>query len=87
MGKIMFVLIMEHMCVVCGIEFVLVTFFRPMLLNFTISTYQYKNIATWNSIFMVPVFDNLVYILAPKMLEIYCIKSLVFIFLIYFNPW
>ena len=51
MGKIMFVLIMEHMCVVCGIEFVLVTFFRPMLLNFTISTYQYKNIATWNSIF------------------------------------
>jgi hypothetical protein len=64
--------IVKHLCVVCAIESVVETFFKPKLLKFRIFGREYK----CTQCFLMPIFENLVLVLALKLLEV-CI-SLIF---------
>ena len=77
-------LIMEHLCVVCAIEYVMATFLKPELLKFNIYSCQNKSncYLELNVSWCHSLIDNLVLVLAIDLLEIAMFLIFGFLFFI-----
>jgi hypothetical protein len=69
--KIIFILMMEHFCVVCVIECVQAMFLKPKLLKLAFMVIIIKALPYGTQCFLVPFLNSLALVLALKLIKIY----------------
>ena len=82
---IIFIMIMEYLCVVCAIECIMAAFQKPKLWKLELMVTITKALPFRIQCSLVPLLDSLTLVLAHMLLEIFVSLISGFVFLLYFN--